>query len=77
MIAVSNAAGVLIALFRTPEQVTAWAERKGVILENVNVRPAPERARENEWVREDYRLSIRCRALRPGSPFPYDKETTP
>ncbi|SCX31091.1 hypothetical protein DSM25558_5117 [Agrobacterium sp. DSM 25558] len=55
MIAVSNAAGVLIALFRTETQVKEWAERKGVILENVTVSPAPARARQNEWVREDYR----------------------
>lgn len=55
MFAVSNAAGVLIALFRTESQVNEWAERKGVILENVTVKRDPARAKRKEWVREDYR----------------------
>ncbi|WP_161991832.1 hypothetical protein [Agrobacterium tumefaciens] len=55
MFAVSNSAGVLIALFRTESQVEDWAKRKGVILENVTVKRDPARANRNEWVREDYR----------------------
>lgn len=55
MFAVANAAEVRIAQFRTREQVEAWGKRIGLIFENVTVTWRPELARENEWVREDYR----------------------
>lgn len=55
MFTVANAAGVLIAMCRTRKQVTAWGERIGLIFENVSINFRPERANENEWVREDYR----------------------
>lgn len=55
MFTVANAAEVLIAKFRTEEQVKAWGDRIGIIWENVTVRFRPERANENEWIREDYR----------------------
>lgn len=55
MFTVANAAGVLIAKFRTMEQIEAWGKRIGLIFDNVSIKFQPERARENEWVREDYR----------------------
>ena len=55
MYTVANAAGVLIAKFRSMQQIEAWAKRIGLIMENVTVRYSVERINENEWVREDYR----------------------
>lgn len=55
MFTVANAAGVLIAMFRTREQVNAWGKRIGLIFENVSINFRPERANENEWIRKDYR----------------------
>lgn len=55
MYTVANAAGVLIAKFRTLKQVEAWAKRIDLIVENVSIQFQAERANENEWVRVDYR----------------------
>lgn len=55
MFTVANAAGVLIAQFRTEAQIQSWGKRIGLIFENVSINWRPEKARENEWVREDYR----------------------
>lgn len=55
MFTVANAAGVLIAKFRTEAQIEAWAKRVGIIMENVTVRHRPDLINDNEWIREDYR----------------------
>lgn len=55
MFVVSNLSGVVIAKFRSMTQVNAWADRIGIIMENVTVRFDTGRINDNEWVREDYR----------------------
>jgi len=55
MFTVSNRAGVIIARFRTLEQIHLWAERVGIIMANVNISWRTDLLSANEWTREDYR----------------------
>lgn len=54
MFIVTNKANVVIAKFRSMEQIQAWAKRLEIIMENINIRFDASYV-GNEWVREDYR----------------------